>query len=51
MRTLSLNEKITLKGIFANYGLILPQLNMVQASFLWSRVAGKFITKDPIYRD
>ena len=50
MRALSLNEKITLKGKFAFYGLALPRLNMVQASFLWPRVAGKSITQYPIYR-
>jgi hypothetical protein len=40
MRSLTLNEKISIKGKLARKGIILPKLTMEQAVFLWERCYG-----------
>jgi hypothetical protein len=40
MRPLTLNEKISLKGIFAKRGLILPKLTMPSAVHFWDMLFG-----------
>jgi hypothetical protein len=45
MRKLSLDEKISLKGIFARKGLFVPKLDMEQAIFLFGMCCGRDITR------
>lgn len=42
MRTLTLHEKISLKGVFSFrlHGIPLPRLDAAQTLFLWPRVCG-----------
>lgn len=51
MRALTIHEKISLKGIFAKKGLILPRLDMPNALHFWSMVNGYFpISRWHLYR-
>jgi hypothetical protein len=45
MRKLTLDEKISLKGVFAFKGLTVPKLDMEKATFLWGFVCGYNILK------
>lgn len=50
MRQLTLHEKISLKGLFAKKGLILPKLDMPNALHFWKCVNGYFpISRYAIY--
>jgi hypothetical protein len=50
MRCLTLDEKISLKGVFAFKRLSLPKLYMEQAVSLWYSCCGYRITKWHLYR-
>jgi len=49
MNQLTLDQKISLKGVFARKGIILPRLDMQQAVFLWRHCCGHDITAWPLY--
>jgi hypothetical protein len=44
MRTLTLNEKITIKGALARKGLRLPKLTTEEALFYWNICYGTWIS-------
>ena len=51
MRPLTLHEKISLKGIFAYKGLVLPDLTMRSALHFWNMANGYFpISRWYLYR-
>jgi len=50
MRQLTLNEKISIKGVFETKGLSLPMLDMRHAVFLWSRLCGTSISRFYLHR-
>lgn len=51
MRELTLDEKISLKGVFAFKGLSLPRLTMTQALWLWPVACGYNILRWPLFRN
>jgi len=51
MRALTLDEKISLKGIFQFHGLTIPALDMQCAVFFWGLACGWKITKWHLYRN
>ena len=50
MRQLTLNEKITIKGKLAFYGLILPRLDMAELIRRWYKITGTSISKYPKFK-
>lgn len=51
MRALTLDEKISLKGVFKFKGLVLPRLDMVQALRLWGAACGYNILRWHLFRN
>jgi len=50
MRKLTLDEKISLKGIFAYKGMHIPKLNMELAVALWGWACGYRITRWHLFK-
>ncbi len=45
MRNLTLDEKISMKGLFSRKGIVKPELTMEDTLFYWGICFGKVITK------